>query len=297
MRHIPSALQAKLDGGATTLCRCWIVTRRDGTAQGFTDHDRDLALGDVVCRAGSGFGASEATSRFDLSASASEVAGALSDDALNEDDLAASRFDAAQVRTYLVDWSDPSLNVLLSSGVLGEVKRKGAAFTAELRGLADALAQESGRLFIATCNADLGDARCGVDLSNEALRGEGVVAALTGASALRASGLDSFDDGFFTAGKLVWTSGANSGLAIEVKEHRADDGGVTLLLWQMPPQPMAVGDAFSVTAGCDKRFATCRDRFGNAVNFRGFPHIPGNDFVLSYPQAGAQSDSGGKLVG
>lgn len=296
MRDVPSALQAKLDGGATTLCRCWIVTRRDGAVQGFTDHDRDLALGDVVCRAGTGFGSSEATSRFDLSASASEIAGALSDDTLNEDDLAAGRFDAATVRTYLVDWSEPSLNVMLASGVLGEVRREGAAFTAELRGLADALAQESGRLFTATCGADLGDARCGVDLADAALRGEGVVAVLTGASALRASGLDGFDDGFFTAGKLRWTSGANSGLAIEVKEHRADDGGVTLLLWQMPPQPIAVGDTFVVTAGCDKRFATCRDRFANAVNFRGFPHIPGNDFVLSYPNAGAPGNTGGKLV-
>ena len=297
MRDIPSALQAKLDGGATTLCRCWIVTRRDGAIQGFTDHDRDIALGEVICRAGTGFGASEATSRFDLSASGSEIAGALADDALNEDDLAAGRFDAARVRTYLVDWSEPPLNVLLASCVLGEVKREGAAFTAELRGLADALAQESGRLFTASCNADLGDVRCGVDLSDEALRGEGAVAALTGASALRASGLEDFDDGFFTAGKLRWLSGANSGIAIEVKEHRANDRGATLLLWQMPPQPMAVGDAFVVTAGCDKRFATCRDRFANAANFRGFPHIPGNDFILSYPQAGAPGNSGGKLVG
>ncbi|MGN6683092.1 MAG: DUF2163 domain-containing protein [Devosia sp.] len=39
--------------------------------------------------------------------------------------------------------------------------------------------------------------------------------------------------------------------------------------------------------GCDRALATCRDRFANVVNFRGFPHIPGNDFVLRYPQAGS----------
>jgi hypothetical protein len=38
--------------------------------------------------------------------------------------------------------------------------------------------------------------------------------------------------------------------------------------------------------GCDRALATCRDRFDNVANFRGFPHIPGNDFVLRYPRRG-----------
>lgn len=294
MRAIPPALQTKLDSGATTLCRCWILTRRDGAVQGFTDHDRDVALGDVTCRAGAGFTASEATGRFDLSAGAGEIAGALSDDCLAEADLAAGRYDAATVRTFLVDWNEPSLSVLLWRGAIGEVRREGQAFTAELRGLADALAQDSGRLFTAACGADLGDARCGVDLSGPALRGDGVVTTPTGASALRASGLSAFADGLFTAGRLRWTSGANAGLAVEVREHRAADGVVTLMLWQTPPEPVAPGDGFVVTAGCDKRFSTCRDRFANAANFRGFPHIPGNDFLISYPLPGA--GGGGKLT-
>ncbi|RYE11181.1 MAG: DUF2163 domain-containing protein [Hyphomicrobiales bacterium] len=48
--------------------------------------------------------------------------------------------------------------------------------------------------------------------------------------------------------------------------------------------------------GCDRRLATCRERFGNVANFRGFPHIPGNDFVLKYPRGGDALD-GGALVG
>ena len=58
-------------------------------------------------------------------------------------------------------------------------------------------------------------------------------------------------------------------------------------LWQAAPEPIDAGDTFTVTAGCDKRFSTCRNRFGNGADFRGFPHIPGNDFVISYPVAGA----------
>jgi hypothetical protein len=31
-------------------------------------------------------------------------------------------------------------------------------------------------------------------------------------------------------------------------------------------------------------------KFANGLNFRGFPHIPGNDFVLSYARAGNDND-------
>ena len=44
-------------------------------------------------------------------------------------------------------------------------------------------------------------------------------------------------------------------------------------------RPPAVGDTFIVTAGCDKRFETCKTRFSNASNFRGFPAMPGNKFL------------------
>jgi hypothetical protein len=36
--------------------------------------------------------------------------------------------------------------------------------------------------------------------------------------------------------------------------------------------------------GCDKRFATCRDRFTNVHAFGGEPHVPGTDALLRYAQ-------------
>jgi len=289
MRTIPPALQAKLDSGVTTLARCWIVTRRDGVTMGFTDHDADLTVAGTLCHADTGLTASEATARLGLQVDGSEIAGALADDSLAEADLAAGRYDAAAIEMHLVDWSEPSLFVLLAKGVLGEVRREGSAFAAELRSLAHRLDEESGRLYTATCSADLGDARCTIDLNAPAFRGSGTVAALAGASAFHAAGLDGFVDGWFTGGKLSFTGGANTGFAVEVKVHRVALDGVLIELWQRAPEPILVGDAFTVTAGCDKRFATCRDRFANVVNFRGFPHIPGNDFVISYPVPGKAS--------
>jgi uncharacterized phage protein (TIGR02218 family) len=293
MRTIPSALQAKLDSGVTTLCRCWRIERRDGVLLGFTDHDEDVMLDALTCRAGTGFSGSEAAAALGLAVAGSEIAGALADDALSEADLAAGRYDAAAVEIHLVDWSEPALHVLLASGVLGEVRREGQAFAAELRSLADRLNEESGRRFTATCSADLGDSRCTIDLDDPAFRGSGTVAALNGTSSFSASGLGGFAAGAFTAGRLTWQSGANAGFAVEVKRHGGDGA---LDLWQAMPEPIEVGDTFAVTAGCDKRFATCRDRFDNVVNFRGFPHIPGNDFVARYAVAGEPGNDGRSLV-
>ena len=295
MRIIPEDLQQRLDSGVTTLCRCWRLMRRDGIVQGFTDHDEDVPLDDIVCRAGTGLTASEATQQLGLAVGGSEISGALSDASLSEDDLAAGRYDAASVEVWLVDWSAPHLRMLLARGVLGEIRRDGLAFTAELRGLSHRLAEESGRLFTATCAADLGDSRCGIDLDRPAFLGSGMVAALVATSAFTASGLSGFADGWFTGGRLTFERGANAGLSVEVKTHRLDDGVATLTLWQTMPFPLAADDAFTVTAGCDKRFQTCVTRFSNAANFHGFPHIPGNDFVVRYPVQGEPGNDGGSL--
>jgi uncharacterized phage protein (TIGR02218 family) len=289
-------LQAKLDSGVTTLCRCWTIARQDDVTQGFTDHDEDVVFGEIICRAGTGLTGTEVTQNFGLAVDSSEITGALSSDTLNEDDLAAGRYDAASVELWLVDWSEPELRVLLAKGTLGEVRRDGTAFTAELRGLSEQLTQDSGRLYTTTCAADLGDGRCAVDVTNAAYRGSGEVVALSATSAFSASGLDAYDDGWFTAGKLTFTGGVNAGLSVEVKSH-GKAAAVTFDLWQAMPEPIIAGDAFTVTAGCDKRFATCHDRFNNVANFRGFPHIPGNDFVVRYPVQGEPGNDGNSLQG
>lgn len=294
MRTIPEGLAAHLASGATTLCHCWKIARRDGVVLGFTDHDEDLFFDGTQFRAGS-FEGTEIEQRFGLAATGSELHGALSDDAIAESDLVAGKYDAARVELYLVDWSNVENRLLQRSGDIGEVRREGAAFAAEIRGLAHQLDQESGRIYAASCDADLGDARCKLDLSDAAYRGEGEVFSVQGSALFIASGLDAFDDDWFSRGKLAWTNGANEGVAFEVKLHRKESGGVTLALWQVPPQAMQMGDSFVVTAGCDKRFETCRAKFANALNFRGFPHMPGNDFVVGYVVPGEPGHDGSPL--
>ena len=295
MRQIPAALALHLDEGATTLCRCWRLTRRDGQVLGFTDHDRDLEVAGDRYQAASGFEAHETSAELGFAVGGGEVSGALSSEAITEADIAAGRYDDATVELFLVNWAETSQHLLRERASIGEIRREDGRFVAELRSAMHRLDEERGLRYRATCSADLGDARCGVDLDDDAFRAEAVVAATDGGVGLTTTGLGGFASGWFTAGRLAWLSGANAGLAVEVKDHAGSASAATLDLWQRMPNPIVAGDRFRVTAGCDKRFATCRERFANTVRFRGFPHMPGNDFVVAVVAPGEARLGGGSL--
>lgn len=285
MRNLPPSLASHLASGATTLCWCWRITRASGERLGFTDHDRDLVFDETVFEAASGFTATEIRESVGLAVDNLEVESALSSAHLSEAALSAGDFDAAAVEIYRVNWADPASRVLVRRGSLGEVRRTGTTFAAEVRGLAHFLGQPQGRIFQFSCDAELGDRRCGVALDAPAYRGAGSVASVEGDRFFSTADLQGFAVGWFTRGLLTFTSGANSGRAAEVKRHARLDAGTTLELWQAPGNAIAPGDAFVVTAGCDKQLSTCSGRFGNAANYGGFPHMPGNDFLAS-PKSG-----------
>ncbi|MBB3809580.1 DUF2163 domain-containing protein [Pseudochelatococcus contaminans] len=291
MRDIPENLATHLGEGVTTLARCWKLLRRDGVVAGFTDHDRDLTFAGVTFRARSGLEAAEASAELGFAVGGGEVAGVLSAASIAEADVAAGAYDDATVETWLVNWSDVAERVLLDVASIGEIRRTEHAFTAELRGVMHRYDEERGRVYRADCAATLGDARCRVALDAPHLHAAGTVTAVDGALGLSSPVLAGFADGWFTGGALRFASGGNAGAVIEVRAHI----GSSLQLWVATARPIAVGDAFHVTAGCDRSFATCRAKFGNAVNFRGFPHMPGNDFVIRYPLQGEPGFDGGSL--
>lgn len=287
MKTLSPALATHLASGATTLCWCWRLIRRDGIRLGFTDHDRPLSFAGTVFEAAAGFTASEIKDDVGLSVSNLDVSSALTSDALAEADLAAGLYDEAAVEIWRVNWADPDQRALMRSGSLGEVRRSGPAFAAEVRGLAHYLQQPSGRLFQYTCDADLGDARCGVVITGPPFRAAGTLLAASGARTFTASGLDVYATGWFDRGLLTFTSGPAAGQRIEVRQHTLmASGQATFDLWSPARLPLTAGQTFTVTAGCDKLLATCRDRFANVLNFRGYPHMPGNDFLVAGPQTG-----------
>ena len=214
MRAVPEALAARIESGAASLCHVWILTRADGARQGFTDHDRDLTVDGVACRAASGWTAGAVESAAGFAPGLATAVGGFDGDGISEADLAAGLYDGARVECRLADWSAPGLDVTLWRASVAAAKAEGGAFTLELEGPLAALDRVAGRTLGRSCDAAFGDARCGVDVS-----------AFPGAA-------------------------------------------------------------------CDKRWATCRDAFANAMNFRGFPTAPGEDFLTLYPSEGERNDGG-----
>ena len=282
MKNLSPALQAHLDDGTTTLSWCWRISRSDGVALGFTDHDRDLSFDGTAFEPESGFAASEIRSGSDLAVDAQDATGVLTSDRITETDILDGRWDNAAVELWRVNWADTSQRVLLRRGAVGQIRRGRMAFVAEVRSLAHVLGQTVGRTFQAGCDARLGDARCGIDLENAMYKDTGVVTDLLRDRAFTASGLGGFTSGWFTFGTIDWTSGANAGRRAEVLSHDLIDGVAILTLLEAPVRAFAGTDTFTVRAGCDKRIATCGTKFGNVANFRGFPNIPGQDAVLRY---------------
>lgn len=282
MKSLSTALQAHLDSGATTLAWCWRLTRSDGAVFGFTDHDRALSFDGTTFEPDSGLVASDIHTGGDLSVDAQDAEGVLSSEAITETDIVDGLWDNATVEVWRVNWADTAQRALLRLGSTGEIRRGRVSFVAEMRSLAHVLAQTVGRSFQPSCDAALGDARCGVDLTDPAYAGTGAVIDLVRARVFTASDLDGFETGWFAFGTLTWTSGANAGRVAEILRHDLADGLVTLQLLEEPVRGVAEDDAFTIRAGCDKRIETCAAKFANAANFRGFPHIPGNDAVLRY---------------
>ena len=282
MRELPEGLAAHLATGTTTLCHCWRVELASGEVMGFTDHDRALSFDAVTYEAEAGFAATEIESSLGLSVDNLEASGALSSPRLSEGRLAAGDLDGAAVELWRVNWQDVSQRVLLKRGAVGEVTRGRGFFTAELRGLSHVLNQPRGRLFQYGCDAVLGDARCGVALDDPDYCTEVAINSCEALRRLDVSGAQGFAAGFFAHGTWRFMSGPNAGREGQVKFHRVSGASVAIEIWQPLPQAPLRGDRLLLRAGCDRQFATCRSKFNNAARFRGFPHMPGDDFVIGY---------------
>ncbi|QMV02859.1 DUF2163 domain-containing protein [Devosia sp. D6-9] len=286
MKTFDTAFAAHIAGGETTLATCWRIVRTDDVVLGFTDHDVALAFDGVDYLPAHGLDGGEGTAKLGAQVDTSEVVGILHSEAITEDDILLGRFDGALVETWRVNWRDVSVRALLRRDTIGEIVREDGAFRAELRSGQQALNVPKGRIYQALCDAELGDGRCGVSVEAPAFKADAGVAAVRDRFRLEATGLDEFAEGWFSFGRVTWQSGPRAGKQDRVVSH-ARVGASDILAFDAPVGDwVEIGNALVAYAGCDRRFSSCKSKFANAVNFRGFPHIPGNDFVMRYPKSG-----------
>ncbi|WP_158967920.1 DUF2163 domain-containing protein [Chachezhania sediminis] len=294
MSALPPTFAAHVATGATTICRAWAIFRVDGTVLGFTDHDCTLDFDGIAFKADTGLTAMALQQSTGLSVDNTDAIGALSDDAFRAEDIEAGRFDGAEVKAWLVNWQDPSVRWLQFRGTIGEIRRTDTAFEAELRGLTQALNRKLGRVFQKPCTAVLGDAACGVDLDLPGLSDIRPAEVVEDGRVFRWTTFPAPEQGWFSRGKLSVTSGPATGLSGLIKEDKINGASRTVTLWEPLRAAVSPGDTIRLDTGCDKRMETCRTKFANLANFRGFPDLPGEDWVAAVPRSGPGNTGGSR---
>jgi uncharacterized phage protein (TIGR02218 family) len=259
----------------TSLAFLWRLERSDGVTIGFTSHDHDLTRGDLIYRATPGLVPSAIERSDGLDADTIELAGALTSDALRSDDLLSGRWDGASLWVSAVDWDDAAAApLLLVRGELGSVDVQDNAFSAELRGISSLLDMPVVEETSPACRASLGDKKCQIDLA----RLQSLVGVTAQNSGVLINGGGVIADGIYAFGSVRWVDGANAGLTSRI----VNNVGASLQLREPAPFPVLPNTRVHLTQGCDRRFTTCVNRFANAANFRGEPHVPGNDLLTRY---------------
>ena len=287
-------LQTHLKTKETTVARTWLAERRDGEVFGFTDHDQDLSFDGYLFRADTGLSAAVLSQNTGLSVDNTEALGALSDDSLRDADILDGKFDGAKVEAWLVNWRDVSERKLVFRGSIGEIRRADGAFRAELRGLSEYLNQPRGQRYQKPCPLLLGESACGVDLSAAGFQVETSLVAVEGGARLICDALDAFDQNWFVRGTVEVLSGAAIGAVAKIQYDRLTSGQRVITLWEPIRGGLEIGDQVRLTVGCDKRFATCRDRFANVTRFRGFPDLPSESWLAAYPAGDEPRDGGSR---
>lgn len=274
----------------TRLAQCWKITRTDGTVLAFTALDRDLVFMGVTYKSCDSLMAS-AAQMFSAPGSAGnmELTGIISDDAITEAELFGGLYDNAAIEVWLVPWdvSTGEQPWRLATGIAGNLSQGDLGFTMEVLTPGARLSQQAlVDVYAPSCRFELGDARCTVNLA--ALTVTGTVDAVPVEDASHQTSRRIFTDaalvqadGYFDAGVLTWTSGANDGAVSEVKSFAAG----TITLWQPMLYPISAGDAYSLVPGCDKLADTCQTKFSNYDNFGGFADVPGRDEITKTPNA------------
>ena len=176
----------------------------------------------------------------------------------------------------VVDWQQGDSQIMpLLGGEIGSVNIDGDSFSAELRGASAALEAAVCPATSAECRAQFGDKKCRVDLA-----ARNVVAHVVSSDGGTLM-LDVGVDDRFVLGRLRYLSGSNCGLTTVMLSA----SGNVVEVRDLPKASVESGCRVELREGCDKRFETCVSRFANAANFRGEPHLPGNDLLTRYPGA------------
>lgn len=262
----------------TRWCQIWTITRTDEEVFRFTSLDRDFVfLGNNYQACDSLVpSASESVSEVDAAGSVN-LSGAVGATGITLKDLYGGLFDGARVEAWLVPWAGAGTMRLLLRGTFGPVELGETGYSVDLLGDGAKLQQTPLiRLLQPGCRWQFGDGFCQKDLGPLTVTG----------TIDSGDGQRGFTDaaraetaGYFTRGRVTFTTGDNTGISAEIKAHLT--GGV-FELWPRLPYGISTGDQYSMTPGCTNLQEASGGTNGctawaNLVRYGGFVRVPGGD--------------------
>jgi uncharacterized phage protein (TIGR02218 family) len=284
MKTLDSTIANSLTKPTLTLAWCWLITRIDGLMLGFTSLDVSITIDNVTYRPFTGFDAgaaqvSEGVEKLD----SQTLTGILDVSGISKADLQSGIYEKAEVRRFLVDYSNlpsslslnPPKHLELPRGYLAETTRNNLGYELKVKDDLSLLDNQIGQTTSMTCRANLGDNKCRKNLT--AFTHNLTVTAVTDNRIFSISGGKA--DQYFDKGRIKFTSGVNNGIHRDVGFYAQNK----IVLYQPLPFTIAVGDALTAVAGCLKTELACITKFQNFANFVGEPDVPTTDLAVNTP--------------
>lgn len=275
------ALSTHIAEDAHTLCAMLRIDLVDGTTLAFTDHNRtlsfDLGDGAVDYSPGTGILPSNLSLSAGFDADDVEISGPIGD-VVTRTQVLGGRFDDARVRYFWVNWDSlGSGAVKLLKGWVVQSVVEGGRFKLTCHSEMSRFAQSIGVVVSAYCRWDFGSTECGATPATLAA----TVSAVTDALTFTVTFSGSYANDYWNKGTVDFNTGDLSGIRpVEIFDWTS--GGAITLLTPLP-EPPTIGDTLTLMQGCGKTRADCIALQGDAVQFGGFPDVPGTDKVLAYP--------------
>jgi uncharacterized phage protein (TIGR02218 family) len=304
-RNIPIGLLQRIQSGATTLTELFEVQPRYGNPIYLTKYVCPIEYEGNGYLSKPGVALQRLATSADLAPDNSEIIASFLPGVVEEGDMYGRRFDGGRYKRTIVDSLRLDLGgYVFQTGTVGNVVVIDGIFRAELRSLSQALQGVIGKTLSATCrHKRVGDSNCRFNLdtvqlgTNIPFKLSNTIVNVGNQLMVQAAGMDIYPNDWFTDGVFTVTSGKNTGFSIDVLSHTTSDGFGTFVLQEPAGFDFAVGDTFSVTAGCNRKTTIiiedelwhCRNKFrndamplGNMVNFGGEPYCIGPNKQSEY---------------
>lgn len=225
-RTIPVSIASQIATNITTLAICMKVVRNDGVTTYHTDHDTDIVYDGNTYLADASFTRSNLKQTSNIQTDDFEIVGILSATDKTQVDIRAGIYDSCRVYLFYVNYENPTDGIIkLAHGFLGNVRIQDGTYTAEVRSLHQKLNRAMVRRYSPMCGVDLGGQKCGVDLTSHvfSVTVTDITRNRETINITEVSGVVStlYTEKYYNGGKAIWTTGDNSGLTTEIREHRA----------------------------------------------------------------------------